>query len=114
MTTLVDLEIPKKYHFKIDIAALKALQVFSVSKPPAPQPRKTSLKVLHDMHFDPVAAFSHLELEGDFTLAFAYALRKLLKYSPEIPELLLIVDSYDKITVSQKDSAHQIFEKLHL
>jgi hypothetical protein len=114
MTTSVDLEIPKKYHFKIDMAALKALQVFSVSKPPAPQPKKTSLKVLHDMHFDPVAAFSHLELEGDFTLAFAYALKKLMKYSPELPELLLIIDSYEKKIISQKDSALQIFENLQL
>ncbi len=113
MVTLVDLDIPKKYNFKIDMPSLRALQEFSIAKPPAPQLEKTSLKVLHDMHFEPLAVFSHLELNGDFNLAFAYALKKLLRNSPEVPEIMLVINNYEKKIIIQTDSAHQIFEKLH-
>ena len=40
MVTIVDLDIPKKYNFKIDMPSLRALQEFSIAKPPAPPARK--------------------------------------------------------------------------
>jgi len=101
----IKLDIDKNRRQDLDLSSLRDLYSFNVvfETPPTWVERAAI--------FDPYTVYTSLKVEKT-DMKFAIALKKLLNNSPKFEKLKLVINDFDEIQITRKDTAKSVYEKL--